>query len=84
VLITDGRANISLRRESSPMVEVKELAALFPALGVSSLILDTEPFAPCLDLGCLPELSRIMNGCYHSIRSLRAPDVVARVSAVLR
>jgi magnesium chelatase subunit D len=84
VLITDGRANISLRRESSPMAEVKELAARFPALGVSSLILDTEPFAPCLDLGCLPELSRIMNGRYHSIQSLRAPEVVARVTAALR
>jgi magnesium chelatase subunit D len=84
VLITDGRANISLRRENSPMAEVKELAAQFPALGVSSLILDTEPFAPCLDLGCLPELSRIMNGRYHSIQSLRAPEVVARVTAALR
>ena len=66
------------------MAEVKELAAQFQTLGVNSLILDTEPFAPCLDLGCLPEVSRLMNGRYHSIQSLRAPEVVARVTAALR
>jgi magnesium chelatase subunit D len=82
VLITDGRANISLGG-GSPMEEVKELGRQFQSLGVHSLILDTEPFAPCLDLGCLPELSRLMNGQYHSIQSLRAPEVVARVAAVL-
>ncbi|HEX9882960.1 MAG TPA: VWA domain-containing protein, partial [Desulfobaccales bacterium] len=84
VLITDGRANLSLRPGVSPMAEVKELAAQFQTLGVNSLILDTEPFAPCLDLGCLPELSRLMNGRYHSLQSLRAPEVVARVTAALR
>ncbi len=83
VVITDGRANISLRRGGAPMAEVKELGARFKALGINSLILDTEPFAPCLDLGCLPELSRIMGGRYHSIQSLRAPEVVARVEAAL-
>jgi magnesium chelatase subunit D len=83
VLITDGRANLSLKPGGAPMAEVKELGAQFKGLGVNSLILDTEAFAPCLDLGCLPELSRIMGGRYHSIQSLRAPEVVARVAAAL-
>jgi magnesium chelatase subunit D len=83
VLITDGRANLSLKRGGAPMAEVKELGAQFKTLGVNCLILDTEAFAPCLDLGCLPELSRIMGGRYHSIQSLRAPEVVARVAAAL-
>ncbi len=65
------------------MSEVKELAAQFKGLGVNSLILDTEAFAPCLDLGCLAELSRIMGGSYHSFRSLRAPEVVARIQTAL-
>jgi magnesium chelatase subunit D len=83
VLITDGRGNISLKRGGAPMAEVKELGAQFKTLGVNSLILDTEPFAPCLDLGCLPELSRLMGGAYHSLQTLRAPEVVARVAAAL-
>jgi magnesium chelatase subunit D len=83
VLITDGRGNISLKRGGAPMAEVKELGAQFKTLGINSLILDTEPFAPCLDLGCLPELSQIMGGRYHSLQTLRAPEVVARVAAAL-
>jgi magnesium chelatase subunit D len=83
VLVTDGRANISLGA-GRPMAEVKELSAQLKTLGVNSLILDTESFAPCLDLGCLPELSRIMGGSYHSLTSIRAPEMVARVEAALR
>ncbi len=83
VLITDGRANISLGQGRKPMAEVKELAAQLGALGINALVLDTERFAPCLDLGCLPELSRILGGLYHSVQSLRAPEVVARITAAL-
>jgi magnesium chelatase subunit D len=83
VLITDGRANLSLGQGLSPMAEVKELAAQIGALKINALVLDTERFAPCLDLGCLPELSRILGGQYHSVASLRAPEVVARVASLL-
>jgi len=83
VLITDGRANISLGQGRKPMAEVKELAAQLGALGINALVLDTERFAPCLDLGCLPELSRTLGGLYHSVQSLRAPEVVARIAAAL-
>jgi magnesium chelatase subunit D len=83
VLITDGRANLSLGQGRTPMEEVKELAGQIGALGINALVLDTERFAPCLDLGCLPELSRILGGHYHSVASLRAPEVVARVASLL-
>ena len=65
------------------MEEVKELAAQLGSLGINALVLDTERFAPCLDLGCLPDLSRILGGQYHSVQSLRAPEVVARISTAL-
>jgi magnesium chelatase subunit D len=80
VLITDGRANISLAG-GRPMDEVKQLSAQIKSLGVNSLILDTEAFAPCLDLGCLPELSRLMGGLYHSLATIRAPEMVSRIEA---
>jgi magnesium chelatase subunit D len=83
VLITDGRANISLGKGRPPMAEVKELAGQLRDLKINALVLDTERFAPCLDLGCLPELSQILGGQYHSVQSLRAPEVVARISAAL-
>lgn len=65
------------------MAEVKELAGQLGALSINALVLDTEHFAPCLDLGCLPELSRILGGQYHSVASLRAPEVVARIASLL-
>ncbi len=80
VLITDGRANISLAG-GRPMDEVKQLSAQIKSLRVNSLILDTEAFAPCLDLGCLPELSRLMGGLYHSLATIRAPEMVSRIEA---
>jgi magnesium chelatase subunit D len=83
VLITDGRANISLGPGGAPMAEVKELAARLRALEINALILDTERFAPCLDLGCLPELSQMLGGRYHSVHSLRASEVVVRIAAAL-
>jgi magnesium chelatase subunit D len=83
VLITDGRANISLAPSGKPMAEVKALAVQLRGLGINALVLDTERFAPCLDLGCLPELSQILGGQYHSVQSLRAPEVVARIAAAL-
>ena len=83
VLVTDGRANLSLSGRQ-PMEEVKELAAHLKTLGINSLILDTEAFAPCLDLGCLPELSRLMGGVYHSLSTFRAPEMVARIEAAFQ
>jgi magnesium chelatase subunit D len=83
VLITDGRANLSLGKGRKPMEEVKGLAGQLGTLGINALVLDTERFAPCLDLGCLPELSRLLGGQYHSVQSLRAPEVVARIAAAL-
>ena len=82
VLITDGRANLSMGG-GRPLAEVKELAARLKTLGTNSLVLDTEAFAPCLDLGCLPELSLIMGGSYHSLSTLRAPEMLARIEAAL-
>jgi len=83
VLITDGKANVSLGKAGAPVAEAREIAGQLRALGINSLVLDTERFAPCLDLGFLPELSQILRGRYCSLETLRAPEVVARIAAVL-
>jgi magnesium chelatase subunit D len=81
VLITDGKANVSLGG-GPPMAEARALAGQLGALDLNALVLDTERFAPCLDLGGLPELSRNLKGRYYSIEQLRAPDLVARIAAL--
>ena len=43
VLITDGKANISLTGQP-PMTEVRDLAARIKGLGINALVLNTERF----------------------------------------
>jgi magnesium chelatase subunit D len=79
VLITDGKANISLTGAPA-MVETKKLAAKLRSLNINTLVLDTEVHTPMIDFGCLPELSKILGGRYIDIEDLRAPELVARIA----
>jgi magnesium chelatase subunit D len=78
VLISDGKANISLTGKP-PMTEVRELAVQIGAMGINSLVLNTERFASCLDLGGLPEVSQLMGAAHYSIEKLKARDLVERI-----
>jgi magnesium chelatase subunit D len=80
VLITDGKANISVSGKP-PMAEVKELAARIRALGVNVLVLNTE--RDWHEPSNLPEISRIMGAAYHTIETLKAGEVVARIASAL-
>jgi magnesium chelatase subunit D len=79
VLITDGKANISLSGAPA-MEETKKLARQLRGLNINTLVLDTEIHTPMIDFGCLPELSKIMGGRYIDIEDLQAPEVVARIA----
>lgn len=81
VLITDGKANISLAGGTA-IEETKKLALMLRSLNINTLILDTEIHTPMIDFGCLPELSKMMGGQYLAIQDLRAPEVVAKIEAV--
>jgi magnesium chelatase subunit D len=80
VLITDGKANISLGHRP-PVTEAKELAAQIKSLGINALILDTERYWH--EEGCLVALSQILDCRRYSIDNLRAPEVVARIGEAL-
>jgi magnesium chelatase subunit D len=82
VLITDGKANVSLTGKP-PMTEARTLATQIKTLGVNSLVLSTERFAPCLDVGGLPEISQMMGASYYTIEKLRARDLVTRIGEAL-
>jgi magnesium chelatase subunit D len=74
VLITDGKANISLTGKV-PMTEVKELAVQVKTLGINSLILNTERYWH--EASCLPEISQMMGASYYTIDKLKARDLVS-------
>jgi len=79
ILITDGKANISLSGAPA-MEETKKLAAKLRGLNINTLVLDTEAHTPMIDFGCLPELSKILGGRYLDIEDLQAPELVARIA----
>ena len=81
ILISDGKANIPLAG-GNPVAEAKELAARLRDLGVQALILDTERYWH--EEGCLVALSRILNCRKHTLASLRAAEVVARIGELGR
>jgi len=81
VLITDGKANISLTGKT-PMTEVKELAVQVKNLGINSLILNTERYWH--EASCLPEISRMMGASYYTIDKLKARDLVTHISTALK
>ncbi|MEJ2070879.1 MAG: hypothetical protein P8X58_10815, partial [Syntrophobacterales bacterium] len=76
VLITDGKANVSLTGKPA-MEEVKELAAQARTLGINALILNTERYWH--EASCLPEISRLMGASYFTIDKLKARDLVTRI-----
>jgi magnesium chelatase subunit D len=80
VLITDGKANVSLTGQLA-MPEVKELAAQVRGLGINSLILNTERYWH--EASCLPEISQIMGASYYTIEKLKARDLVVRIGEAL-
>jgi magnesium chelatase subunit D len=81
VLISDGKANISLGGGAA-VEEAKELAARLKDLKIASLILDTE--AGFLNLSCLPDLAARLGAKYYKIQELRSPEVVARVEDLIK
>jgi magnesium chelatase subunit D len=81
VLITDGKANISLSGKP-PMAEVKELAAQIRGLGVNAMVLNTERYWH--EASNLPEISQIMGGSHYTIDKLKAREVVAKIGKVRR
>ncbi|MGQ9688341.1 MAG: magnesium chelatase subunit D family protein [Desulfobaccales bacterium] len=81
VLITDGKANVSLTGKVA-MDEVKELAVQVKTLGINSLILNTERYWH--EASCLPEISRMMGASYYTIDKLKARDLVTHISTALK
>ncbi|MBW1953715.1 MAG: VWA domain-containing protein, partial [Deltaproteobacteria bacterium] len=80
VLISDGKANLSMGQNSA-LTEAKEIASQLRGLNIASLVLDTE--TGFLNLGCLSELSETLGGRYYNLQDLRAPEVVARIEELL-
>ncbi len=80
VLVSDGRANVSLQG-GDPLEEAKALGRCLRAAGFSSLVIDTEQ--DDLELGLARQLAGEMGARYIKLQELRAGGIAEAVRRTL-
>ncbi|MEW6102231.1 MAG: putative cobaltochelatase [bacterium] len=73
VLVSDGKANVSIEKGGKPFEEAKAIAYRIKEARVKSLVIDTE--RGFVRLGRLQELSLALGGKYYSLEEIKAENV---------
>ncbi|MDI6794327.1 MAG: hypothetical protein QME81_15930 [bacterium] len=81
VLVTDGKANVSIQKEARPFEEAREIAAKIKSAGVKSIVIDTE--TGFVRLGRLQELSQGLGGRYYSLEDIKAEAISTLVKEAM-
>jgi magnesium chelatase subunit D len=76
VLVSDGRANVSLKG-GNPMDEALELANKIAAEGIKSLVIDTEK--DFIKLGLASKIAEAMKADYYRLEELEAGEIAYTV-----
>lgn len=79
VLISDGRANVSMNENLNPIEEANQIALQIKQMNIDSVVIDTEK--SYIRLGRLQEISGSMNAKYLKIEDLRAESIISAVQA---
>ncbi|MDY9927735.1 putative cobaltochelatase [Methanosarcina sp.] len=78
VLISDGRANVSMNGES-PLQETKTVASRLREEGIQSAVIDTEN--SMIKFGLAQQISTALGATYLTLESLKADSIVSAVRA---
>jgi magnesium chelatase subunit D len=76
VLVSDGRANVSLNGES-PIQETKTIASMFRKDGIQSAVIDTEN--SIIKFGLAQEISGALGARYLVLEDLKADSIVEAI-----
>jgi magnesium chelatase subunit D len=76
VLISDGRANVSMDGEP-PVQETKTIASLFRKEGIQSAVIDTEN--SMVKFGLAREISSALGARYMALEELKADSIIEAV-----
>jgi len=77
ILISDGRANVSINKKINPIDEAHQIASQIKAKQIAAVVIDTEK--GFLRLGKLKEIAAVMNAKYLQIDDLRAEAIIRAV-----
>lgn len=78
VLISDGRANVSMNGES-PIQETKTIASMFRKECIQSAVIDTE--SSMIKLGLAQEISSALGARYLALEDLKANSIIEAIRA---
>jgi len=81
VLLTDGKANVSMQKNGKPFEEAKAIAHHIKEIGAKAIIIDTE--TGFVRLGRLQELSEAMEGRYYTLEDIKAETISNLVKEVI-
>lgn len=76
VLISDGRANVSINGES-PIQETKTIASMFRKKCIQSAVIDTE--SSMIKFGLAQEISSALGARYLALENLKADSIIEAV-----
>jgi magnesium chelatase subunit D len=78
VLISDGRANVSMSGEP-PLQEIKTVASRLKEEGIQSAVIDTE--SSMIKFGLAQQISTALGAAYFTLENLKADSIVNAVRA---
>ena len=78
VLISDGRANVSINDET-PLQEIKTVASRLREEGIQSAVIDTE--SSMIKFGLAQQISTALGATYLTLETLKADSIVNAVRA---
>ncbi len=73
VVISDGKANISINKDINPLDEAKQIADDIKHSEIKSIVIDTE--TGFVRLGKLQELSETLGGKYYQLEDIKAEAI---------
>lgn len=76
VVISDGKANLSIDENLNPFEEAKRIAEDIKKAGIKSIVIDTEK--GFIHLGKMKELSETLGGKYYQLEDIKA-DIISEI-----
>jgi magnesium chelatase subunit D len=80
IIISDGKANVSIDEAVNPFEEAKSIARQIKQLGINCIVIDTE--TSFVRLGKLLELSEVLGGKYFHLEDVKAEAISNIVNSV--
>ena len=81
ILLSDGKANVSINQDKNPFDEAKQVAAGIKEAGINSIVINTE--SGILKFGRMEIISEILDAKYYHLEDLKADTIVSFVNRTL-